>query len=284
MYKPAIQVMPPLRIWVFIFIVTLGIGTLLFFHERSNFLSLYASRKTYIEKGFQQAIGKPVVLIIGTSLLESDIFPCDSIEANLNQFCHRNMKVLKLWKRGDDLSGIINQMPILLEVHPNLVVIEANLFFYRPLNVPVLSRYVQTYRDMILFKDLNIRYAPDSMPVFGTMKNVSLEKFRDGMTDTSDLRSFRELAVLWQSKGTKFLFINFPVEESEEFKKWNCADTLGYMRNLQFLKEKIFFSNADDHLRLNQSNFYDNAHMNPKGNSIFSSFFCRSVCLQLEKL
>jgi hypothetical protein len=137
---------------------------------------------------------------------------------------------------------------------------------------------------MILLRDKKINYAPDSMPVFGPIARADIAGYRNGMIDTNELRSFRELAGYWQSKGTQFLIINFPIEKSEEIKKWNRPDTLGFSNNLQFLKKMISFTYADGHLKLDQSDFYDYAHMNKKGNRIFSSFFCRTLCFQLEKL
>jgi hypothetical protein len=284
MDKPAVKVMAPLRIWIFLLITIITTGIIAFFRERSERLSMLAYRNVYLEKGFREANGKPVVLIIGSSLVESGIFSSDSIEKNIHQFCNHDVKVLKLWKRSATISEVINGLPILCDVHPNLVVIEANLFFYRPLHVNLRTLYRQTYNDMILLRHKKIYYAPDSIPVFDSITRDEVAEFRHGMIDTNELRSFRELAGYWQSKGTQFLLINFPIEELEETKKWNGPDTLGYRNNLQFLKKKISFTYVDGHLILAQSNFYDYVHLNKKGNSIFSSFFCRAICIQLAKL
>jgi hypothetical protein len=283
MDKPAIQVMAPLRIWIFILIAIIAIGTIVFLRERSIRLSLYAIRNEYLEQGFQHANGKPVILIIGSSLVESGVFPVDSIEDNLRHICNHNVKVLKLWKRGATISEIIRGLPILRTVHPGLVVLEANLFFYRPPPLSLRTRYMQTYNDMILLRHKKIYYAPDSVPVFDPIARADIAGFRHGMIDTNELRSFRELADYWQTKGTKFLLVNFPIEESEEIKKWNGPDTLGFNSNLRFLKKKISFTYVDGHLMLDPSSFYDFVHLNKKGNSLFSSFFCRTLCIQLEK-
>jgi hypothetical protein len=284
MDKAAIKVMAPLRIWIFLLIGIVGIGTMMFFRERSERLSMLACRNVYLEKGFRHADGKPVVLIIGSSLVESDIFSSDSIEKNIHQFCNHDVKVLKLWKRSATVSEIIDGLPILRNVHPNLVVMEANLFFYRPSRLNLWTLYSQTYNDMILLRHKKIYYAPDSMPVVNPKTRAEVAGFRNGTIDTNELSTFRELAGYWQSNGTQFLLINFPIEELEEIKKWNGPDILGFRNNLQFLKKKISFTYVNGHLILEQSDFYDYAHMNKKGNSIFSSFFCRAVCIQLGKL
>ncbi len=275
--------MAPLRIWIFLLIAITAIGIIAFFRERATRLSMLACRNMYLEEGFRQANGKPVVLIIGTSLVECDIFPSDGIEKNIHQFGNHDVKVLKLWKRSATISEIISGLPILRNVHPSLVVVEANLFFYRPSRLNPWTLYAQTFNDMILSKQKKIYYAPDSMPVLNPSTRAAMEGVRNGTIDTNALRSFRDLAGYWQSKGTQFLLINFPLEELEESKKWNSPDTLDFRNNLQFLKEKIAFTYVDGHLVLEQSDFYDYAHMNKKGNSIFSSFFCKAICLQLRK-
>ncbi len=275
--------MPPLRIWIYLLVAIFAVGTIIFFVERSGHLIMLGSRKAYLEKGFQQAGGKPVVLIIGSSLLETGVFPSDSIAENIHQVCNRDVKVLKLSRRGATISEIIEGLPILCNVHPNLVVIEANLFFYRPFHLDLRTRYMQTYNDMVLLKHKEIYYAPDSMPVVNPLTRAEIATFRNGMIDTNELRTFRELASYWQSKGTQFLLINFPIEKLEEVKKWNGPDVPGFRNNLQFLKQKIAFTYVDGHLILDQSDFYDFVHMNKKGSSIFSSFFCRALCLQMGK-
>ena len=275
--------MPPLRIWICLLISIIAIGTIVFFRERSIRLSMLDCRNTYLEQGFRQAEGKPVVLIIGSSLVECGISPSDSIEENLHQLCNQPVKVLKLWQRGATISEIVGGLPILHNVHPVLVVLEANLFFYRPPYFSLWARNVQTYNDMILFRHRKIYYAPDSMLVFDPIARAEIAGYRNGLIDTNELASFRELAGCWQSKGTQFLLINFPLEKLEEFKKWNRPDTLSFKNNLQFLKKEISFTYVDGHLILDQSAFYDFAHLNKTGNRIFSSFFCRILCMQLKK-
>jgi hypothetical protein len=283
MDKPGVKIMAPLRIWIFLLIAIIAIGTIVVFREQSRRISMLASRSMYLEKGFRQADGKPVVLIIGSSLVESDIFASDSIEKKIQQYCNHDVKVLKLWKRSATISEIIEGLPVLRNVHPKLVVLEANLFFYRAFSFDQRTLYMQTYNDMILWRHKKTYYAPDSIPVFDAITRAEVAGFRNGMIDTNELNSFRELAGYWQSKGTQFLLINFPIEELEEIKKWNGPDTLSFRNNLQFLEKKISFTYVDGHLVLEQSDFYDFLHMNKKGNGIFSSFFCKALCIQLGK-
>jgi hypothetical protein len=283
MDKPVIKVMAPLRIWIFLLIAIIAVGVIIFFRERSWRLSMLRCRNEYLEKSFQQAGGKPVVLVIGSSLTECGIFATDSIEKNICQFCNQDVKILKLLKRSATISEIINGLPKLRNVYPNLVVIEANLFFYKPFRIDLRTLYGQTYNDMVSLRHKKIYYAPDSMPVFNPIKRAEVAGFRNGLIDSNELRAFRELAGYWQSKGTQFLLVNFPIEELEEVKKWNGPDTLGFRDNLQFLRKKISFTYVDGHFKLDQSDFYDFVHMNKKGSSIFSSFFCRVLCSQLGK-
>jgi hypothetical protein len=283
MLNPDTQTAPPLKIWVWICITCLGIGVILFFRERYTRAWLDNSRRNYLEQGFQKSGSKPVVLILGTSLLESGVFSCDSIASNLAINGNIRPVVLKYWKRGAAMSSLVNQLIGLKNVQPALVVLEANMLFYRPPEMTVRARYMQTFLDLVSFKNARMQYAPDAVPVFTPITRAAMGEFRSGMVDSNEIRSFRNLAVQWQSKGTRILLINFPIEEQEEKKKWLRADTAAFNRNLRFLKEKISFTYQDDHLQLDETNFYDFAHLNLKGNKIFSICFCRSICVQLGK-
>ena len=283
MLNPDTQTAPPLKIWIWICIACLGMAVVLFFREIFTRASLDNSRINYLEQGFQKSGSKPVVLIWGTSLLESGVFSSDSIEKNIAKTCNSHPVVLKYWKRGAAISSLVNQLTGLKNIQPALLVVEANMLFYRPPEMTVRARYMQTFLDLISYKNAGMLYVPDAMPVFTPITRMAVDEFRNGLVDSNDIRSFRELAVLWQSRGTRILLINFPVEKQEEKKKWLRADTTAFRRNLRFLKEEISFTYIDDHLQLDESNFYDFAHLNAKGNKIFSIYFCRSICAQLRK-
>lgn len=283
MHNPDGPLAPPLKIWVWIAITCLGIGVLLFFREKQTRVSLDESRRKYLEQGFQKSGNQPVVLILGTSLLESGVFSGDRIASRLGETCHIKPVVLKYWKRGAGMSSLVDPLTGLKNIHPALLVLEANMLFYRPPEMTVRAKYMQTFLELVSFKDARMPYAPDAIPVFTPINRGAMNEFRNGLVDSNEIRSFRDLAAAWQSKGTRIVLINFPIEAQEEKKKWLRSDTANFNRNLRFLKEKISFTYVDDHLQLDETNFYDFAHLNSKGNQIFSAYFCRNICLQLEK-
>jgi hypothetical protein len=225
-----------------------------------------------------------VVLIIGTSLVESGLDVSDSISSCVRQATGRNIRVIKIWKDASRPSAIIGNLPALQEIKPDLVVVQANILFYLPADEAILSRYAQTFRDMLAFKNRHIPYMPDFRPIFRTQGISSVDKMRNGLADTTDLNSFRRLAMDWRSKGSRFLFINFPIEATLEQKKWNSPDTAIFYRNLNHLKEKIPLVYTGDHLKLDSSCFFDYAHLNKKGRTIFSAFFCHTLADQIRKL
>ncbi len=283
MDNPAQQKFPPIRVWVFLLIAAGCLSVWIYFTEKSNRLIENNNKETYISNRFGSAHGRPVILVIGTSLVEAGLCSCDSISHCLQETSGQNICVIKFWKPAATLSSIKNDLPLLQQVKPSLVVIEANMLFYRGVDEPFLSRYMQTFRDMLAFKNFRRPYNPDILHVFPPMGNLSIDDIRAGLMDTTDLASFRDLAASWQSKGTRFLLVNFPIEAALEKRKWNSPDTLSFYRNLNFLKQKISLEYEGDHHNLNSSYFFDDAHLNAKGNNFFSAFFCRSVASQIKK-
>lgn len=276
--------MPPLSVWVFLLFAAICLSTCIFFVERSNRLYKKASTENFIRKEFGTANGKPVILIIGTSLVISGLTSCDSLAASIQETTGRDVTVMKLWKPSGLLSSMITELPSLQQVKPSIVVVESNMLFYRGAPNPFLTRYLQTFRDMLTFADLHEPYQPDLRPVFPPLGNLTVEDMRDGLVDSTDLVSFRELANRWQSYGTRFLLVNFPIEVSTELKKWNSPDTAAFNRNLDYLKQKISLEYNFTHFNMDSSYFYDNAHLVPKGNKIFSALICGLVALQMKKL
>jgi hypothetical protein len=283
MDSPSKKIFPPLKTWFLLVVAADLLFVWIYFTEKSNRMAENECRQTYISSRFQRAGGNPVVFIIGTSLVEAGVCSSDSISACLQETSGEPIQVVKVWKPAATLSSFATDLPSLQRVNPGLVVIEANMLFYRGVEEPFLSRYLQTFRDMLAFKNSATPYNPDVRHPFKPLGNLSIDDIRGGLIDTSDLSAFRKMAEHWQSGGTRFLLVNFPIENSLEARKWNSVDTASFFRNLNYLKQKISLAYVGPQLQLDSSYFFDLAHLNNKGNRIFSSFFCRSVAAQLKK-
>jgi hypothetical protein len=275
---------PPLIVWIVLIPTVAILFGWIYFTERSVRIFERTSRESFVRDGFQAAHGKAIVLIFGTSLVESGLAHSDSLGSCVEKTTGQNTKVIKYWQESGVLSSMIKDMPVLQQVQPSLVVIEANMLFYRGAEVPVLTRYGETFRDMMAFKKLHNVYQPDLRPVYEHELDFPIGTMRSGMIDSADLISFRNLAERWQSGGTRFLLVNFPIEKGLESRKWKSSDTAAFKRNIEFLKKKISLEYADPQLSLDSSYFFDKAHLNDKGSIVFCDFFCRMMARQLKKL
>ncbi|HTS44060.1 MAG TPA: hypothetical protein VMH01_06660 [Puia sp.] len=283
MDNPGRQIYPPLRIWFYLFIVALLIPISLYFIDRLRTQYEYNSRSAYLTHGFDTAGGRPVVLFLGTSLLECGVDSSRKIETCVRDLSGKQIVLLKVFRRASTLADIVYHTKSLGQVQPNLVVVEANMLFYRSAQEPVLTKYLDLFRSVITLDPMYKPYFPDARPVFRVIRKT-VNEGRNGLVDSFDISSFRELAARWQSKGTHFLLINFPIEDIEEFKKWNSADTSTFRFNLQYLREKIKLDYFNAKLKLNAGFFYDHTHLNQKGNNIFSQSFCRELALEIKSL
>ena len=277
------KIFPPLWIWMLLFFCSLFFAGFLVHVHSAQTQYEFDSRASYLIRGFASAKRKPVVLVIGTSLVEFGLDSSKKIEECIREYAGRSIVLLKVFKSGARLSEIMSHMKSLRQVHPDFVVVEANMLFYRPSQEFLLSKWTYLLHQWIEGATLYHPYIPDSSPSMKTTGKL-IDENRNGLIDTSDISSFRDLAASWQSKGTRFLFLNFPIEKSKEFKKWNGPDTSSFSTNMRFLKEKINLDYVNAGLELDSSFFYDERHMNPKGRNIFFSSFCKALAIQLKSL
>lgn len=299
------KIFPPLRIWIYLFISTLLIAAILFYLDRLQTQYDFDSRSRYVTQGFAAAKGKPVVLVIGTSLLECGLDSSQKIEACVEKLSGKSIGLLKIFRPAATLSEFADRMKTLDQLKPNIVVVEANMLFYRSYQDPILSRCLYVFRSLFT-GSLHQTYFPDEHPYanipqqtvnsignslndtsqisFVRVSEKTVDQLRNGLIDTSQLSSFRNLAADWQSKGTRFLLINFPIERSEEAKKWNRSDTSAFYFNMRYLHEKIKLEYFNTGLTLDSSFFFDQTHLNLKGSSIFSNSFCRILAIELKSL
>src|SRR2546423_1936017 len=154
------KIMPPLWIWLLLLFAVAIIGLFISKAEALYAQNEFSSREVYIKTGFDSAEGKPVVLIIGASLVQCDLDSSRKLEACIQSESGCSPVVLKLWKVSGRLSTIVDQMPILNKVQPALVILEANMLFYKPFQGTYMTHFLQEFRRIMTFKDLKPSYLP----------------------------------------------------------------------------------------------------------------------------
>jgi hypothetical protein len=284
MDNPNPRLYPPVRIWLLVCVVGAMLAAIVFYLEESTDPFEYASREAYMKKVLEVNPPKRPIFIFGTSLVECDLDSTDRLIEKIEPGQKAPFTVVKIWRHGATLSSIVDHMPSLRQFQPTLVVVGANMLFYRVKMESLMTRCIQTYRGMVGLNLPYQHYFPDSKSGPSQFPDIAPDSSRNGTIDTADLQSFRQLAEVWQAKGTRFVLINFPLDSVEESKKWNSGDTAQFFQNLRYLRQRISIAYYDPPVKLGPGYYYDHAHMNPAGCKLFSLIFCQELTLQLQSL
>ncbi|HEX4852392.1 MAG TPA: hypothetical protein VFV08_16360, partial [Puia sp.] len=188
------KIYPPLRIWIFLFVAILLITAVLFHFDHLQNQHEFDVRSTYVQQGFANAKGRPVILVIGTSLLECGLDSSRKIEECVGEMSGKSIVLLKVFKRAGTLSAIADNMRSLDQLQPDWVVVEANMLFYRSIQEPILSKYLDVYRSLLKSDSIYQPYFPDRRPLV-RRTDKTVDELRKGLIDTSEISSFRDLAV-----------------------------------------------------------------------------------------
>ena len=265
MYNSDNKIMPPLRVWLLLLLVVSVLAVLVYLFEeqeqgRDNF-----AKTSYIQNKIKTSTGRPLILVIGTSLTQCALDSSSILEASVKNIITGNPVILKIWKKGGNLvtmSEVVNQLK---QFHPDLLLVEANMLFYSPQVASFSNKLLDAFHQLVRLR-LNKVYFPEEKPIAGFQDmDKPAKNFRNGVVDTSQLISFRNLAVKLQQNGTKILMVNIPLEESEEAKKWNSPDTSIFNANLNFIRRKVAFKYLNINKYLDKSYYLDKGHMNQKG-------------------
>ena len=275
--------MPPLWLWSGLGIVTAILFVLAYRFGVVVRENDFGSQMEYVQKRVRSSAGKPVVMILGTSLTQAGLDKTDAMEESIRQNSGKDVVIIKLWKRATNLKTMAEQLRDLEKIHPNLLIVEANMFCYAAKPMPV-NETLKMIRSIVKLDPLHLPYEPDLRPDSGYHFNGGLNDLRDPIKDTAQIASFRQLVKKLHDKGTSVLLVNFPVEDKEERKKWNSTDTLFFNQNYTYLKAQVPIQFYRPDFYLDSSYFLDHAHLNYRGCTRFSKWMCALIANQKKQL
>lgn len=275
--------MPPLWLWAVLSIVTLILFAMVYRFGVVVRENDFRSQMAYVQNRMHSSGGKPVVLILGTSLTQSDLDKTSTMEEGVRQIAGKEVVIIKVWKRATYLKTIAEQMHDLENIHPDLLIVEANMFCYEPRPMRI-NATLKMIRSLMKLDPVRLPFEPDLRPDSGYRYKGELNELRDPIEDTAQIDSFRQLTKKLHDKGSSVLLVNFPIEEKEERKKWNSADTLFFNRNYNYLKAQVPFQFYRPDFYLDSSYFFDHAHMNYKGCTRFSKWMCALIANEITRL
>ena len=277
--------MPPLWLWFLLSLTAITILILSYVYGVREKDNDFYSQWSYVKERLQTAGNKPVVLMLGTSLMQCDLDSTARLEMAVEKLSGKKPLIIKVWKLGTDLNTIINNMPDLEKVHPSLLVVEANMLNYKPNKGNVLNRTLFSFSDILRSRPLRESYSPDKRyDDIYSLKEGGIIKMRNGIVNTANIAGFKKLAYKLHEKGTTVLVVNFPIQDVYEKRKWISSDTAAFKRNLQYLREKVPFHFYQPDFYLDSTFYLDGAHMNKKGSAVFSNWFCSVLSKELRRL
>lgn len=272
------QSFPSLSVWVALFCIG---GVIVFFITRLPSKDQLENEgiANWLEIRNTDSSKATLVIALGSSLTGSGLDSAQHLSEQIETISGRKVDVLKIWKINAGPATFSALDSHMRSLHPAVVAVEANLFFYAFIKGKGWPGYVQRFRDFVDGGKYN--YQPDDKPYIRQQKIEVLETFRSGLMDTVPVSKLGMLLQRWHRQGAKIVLINFPLEEKLEMKKWNSKDTTVFFRNINYLEQYAPFTFLNERRAWPAEYFIDHAHLNKKGELRQSALFCEQVAKQL---
>ena len=281
MDNSAKKLAPPLWIWLIFSLVALISVTILFrllaIKNENDF-----AKKTYYLQNKIKTAGRenPIVIILGSSLTRCAYDSSSIMENFIEGRTGKKPVIAKIWRSATNLETIIDHMPVLKDTHPDILVVEANMFCYSAEHS--LINEIPSLLYNVMDQEISKFYLPEAKPQ--KRQDTGQIKTRRGIIDTSQLQSFKQLALILKKQGTRIVLVNIPVEASEEAKKWNSADTINFKQNFDYIQQQVPFTYFDPKQFWDMSYYYNRGHLNMKGCKAFTQWFCNKLSHQVNQL
>ena len=278
------RAMPPLRIWILLGIVCVVITGALYKVAQVKTERDFKGRMAFVNQRLREAGDRPVILMLGTSLTRSGVDSASKLEAGIERATGTRPVVIKLWRSATPVSTLIEAMPELHFLTPSLLVVEANMLVAEPAGRNWMVGMEQALTDITRFRITTKKYTPDEKGSDELKNRFELYRYSNGLADTTDFKSFRDFAMRMQSRGSRILLVDFPLEPTDRLQGWNRANAEGIARNLAFIQKAVPAQFQAPQLGWDSSYFYDGAHLNKKGAAVFSNWLVQTIANELKEL
>jgi len=283
MYSSGKQEMPPLWIWSVVGLVVVLSAGLVYKVALLKTEKEFAFKTAYVRQQFAAAGNHPVILMLGTSLTECGVDSTNKIETNIEQRTGIRPIVIKLWRRATTTATFLASMPVLKKLQPAVLVVEANMLVSGYDGQPWVYRLQSAVVDATHFRILGKPYFPNSVGYYKS-EGFELNRFNNGVMDTSEIRSFKEFLVAVQARGTRVLLVNFPYQTSVKLNEWNNMHAAEINRNIRYIQNSVPVHYYNPKWCWDSTYFFDGAHMNQKGKQAFSPGLQTQLANELHHL
>jgi hypothetical protein len=122
---------PQLWIWLIFSIVALVIVIILFRLLAIKNENDFTKKTSYLQNKIKTAGREnPIVIILGSSLTRCAYDSSSTMENFIETRTGKKPVIAKIWRSATNLETIIDHMPVLKDIHPDILVVEANMFCY----------------------------------------------------------------------------------------------------------------------------------------------------------
>ncbi|MES2647787.1 MAG: hypothetical protein V4717_12970 [Bacteroidota bacterium] len=277
MYSSEPKTAPPLSLWIALaFVVVLMIPVV---HKSAIIITAkeFEKKAIYVQQRIQAAGTRPIIAFVGTSLTAYGMDASDSIEIDIERITGIRPVVVKIWRRSTTLETMVNAMPVIEKMHPDILVVEGNMLITGSIKTNTTRKFRNALSNVARFPFVNNEYLPDYISMRDVKRKaekVTLARYRAGIADTSELTSFKQLAMRLQQAGTRILLVDFPLENTMELRKWTAKNAGLINRNIEYITKDVAAKHYSPFVDWDSTHFVDGGHMNKQGRRAFSDWLC----------
>lgn len=282
---------PPIKVWILTFaiaLLSLIFSKEYFTHLENEYFDLQL-RNTFKKK--KSVSTDPIrIVLIGSSLIHQGLNDAEEIEENLKERYNAEFSVVKIYRRGGSVSDFYRNENLANEIiafKPQYLFIQESLIAFYEEEKFTLGKRISTRALRELFqKDReksNIIFPPndnelqintgDSLRLEDKIRETEGSKVVDGVMKGGLEKFLRRMT----KNDIKLVAINIPYPNKLE----NVMDSLrgsnAYKELVEWYKGDFGFDFLDIDIDMPFSYYFDLAHMNPKGEEIYTDWFIDQV-------
>ncbi|WP_416865654.1 MAG: hypothetical protein ACMVP2_25420 [Imperialibacter sp.] len=230
------------------------------------------------------------IVLIGSSLIHQGLNDSEEIEKNLKEKYNTDFSVVKIYRRGGSVGDFYQSENLTDEIiafKPQHLFIQESLIAFYKEEKFTLGKRISTRALRELFQNdrdkSNIVFPPndnelqintvDSVKLEDKIREIEASKVVDGVKKDGMEKFLRQMT----ENDIKLVAINIPYPSKLE----NVMDSLrgsnAYKDLVEWYKGNFGFDFLDIDRDLPFSCYFDLAHMNPKGEEIYTSWFIDQV-------
>ncbi|CAD5276500.1 MULTISPECIES: SGNH/GDSL hydrolase family protein [unclassified Imperialibacter] len=282
---------PPIKVWILTFAIALLcliFSKEYFTHLENEYFGLQLHNT--FEKKKSVSADQIRIVLIGSSLIHQGLNDAEEIEKKLKERYSADFSVVKVYRRGGSVSDFYQSEILIDEItafSPHYLFIQESLITFYEEEKFTLGKRISTRALRELFqnegKRSNIVFPPndnelqlnigDSLKLDEKLKEIELTRVIDGAEKVGLGRFLRQMT----ENDIKLVAINIPYPNKLENVMDSLRDSSAYKDLVEWYEGDFGFDFLDIDRDMPFNCYFDLAHMNPKGEQMYTSWFIDQV-------